>query len=131
MVSSAAMQPQAPHAPLTPELAAAKRRERRQGLAIAALGLVGAVAALATAVHRYVTVAGPVDETPQRLPTIVYLVSITIYGIGLYRALWAPSADPGGIPRPVRPWLTVVLTLLSWWVLAQIAGLASGALRAR
>ncbi len=110
--------------PLDPALAAAKRRERRQGLWLAGAGLAGVVGALGTMVHRHVTQ----PARPQNVLTIVFLASVVLYGVGLHRALWAPRADAGGVPRPVRPWLSLVLTLVTWWTLAQIAGLVSGAL---
>jgi hypothetical protein len=120
------MQPPPAPPPLSPELAAAKVRERRQGAVVAVLGLAGVVGALGTMVYRDVTHAGP-----QQFANLAFLGSMVVYGLGLHRFLWAPRQDPGGIPRHIRPWGSVLLTLVTWWTLAQIAGLTSGALKPR
>ena len=111
--------------PLDPTLEAQKRSERRLGKAIAAAGLCGAAGALVFAVRSTVVHGG----RPQPAPTFVFLGSMAVYGFGLHRALWAPRRDPAGVPRHVRPWLTVLATLFTWWALAQVAGLVAGALR--
>jgi hypothetical protein len=70
-------------------------------------------------------------ERPQVAAGLLFLAAIALYGTGLHQVVWAPTADPDGVPRKVRPWVTALLCLVTWWVLATIAGLVAGVMKDR
>jgi len=119
------MEPSAPAPVADP---AAKRRERRQGLALAGLALAVALAALAAAVRLNLASGG--RPQPPHL-TFVFLGAMVVYGLGVHRALFAPRADPGGVPRHVRPWVSAAIALVTWALIAQVVGFIAGLLRGR
>jgi ABC-type branched-subunit amino acid transport system permease subunit len=113
-------------APAPPVDPAAKRRERRQGLAVAGFGLAVAIAALVAAVRLNLAHGG--QPQPPHL-TFLFLGAMVVYGLGIHRAAFAPRADPGGVPRHVRPWVSAAIALITWAVIAQIVGLVASLLR--
>jgi hypothetical protein len=117
-----------PSAPAPVADSAVKRRERRQGLALAGLGLAVALGALAAAVRLSLASGG--KPQPPHL-TFVFLGAMVVYGLGVHRALFAPRADPSGVPRHVRPWVSAAIALVTWAVIAQVVGFIAGLLRGR
>lgn len=101
------------------------RQERRRGAWMAVVGLVGAVCGLALGLKS--TLHG--DERPQLSALLLFAAAIALYGTGLHQVVWAPTSDPDGVPRNVRPWVTVLLCFVTWWLLAVISGLVAGLIR--
>jgi hypothetical protein len=105
-----------------------RRRERRRGVGVALAGLVVGVLALWLLAQQ--TSRGDA-QNPSVLPALLFLAGAWIYGFGVHRVLWArPGAWPGVPPR-VRPWISAVAALVTWWALSTAAGLVAGALRPR
>jgi drug/metabolite transporter (DMT)-like permease len=113
--------------PPSPAIAKATREERRRGTWTALAGLVAATTGLALGVQSGLDG----NDRPQLAAALLFLAGIALYGTGLHQVLWAPTADEDGVPRKVRPWVTALLCLVTWWVLATIAGLVAGVLKER
>lgn len=112
---------------LPPALAQAKRDERRRGAWTLLAGLVGACVGLGIGVQSGLRGL----ERPQLTAGLLFLAGIALYGTGLHQVVWAPAADPDGVPRKLRPWVTAFLCLITWWLLATVAGLVGAVLKER
>ena len=111
--------------PVSPELAKAARDERRRGAWTAVVGLGAAITGLALALQS--GLQG--NERPRVSAGLLFLAALALYGTGLHQVVWAPTSDPDGVPRKVRPFVTALLCLFTWWILATIGGLIAGVMK--